>query len=232
VAVKLYRDRSELPVPVTPTSLNVCQLVSRARYGGEVRAGTAETMVCSLGASCLGLIETPEALASGRAALGSYAKNLEAARRFMQNTYKLGDRGKQFDAVLIGPLGSLPAVPDVIIVYGNPAQLMRLIHANSFDTGEKTVADTVAEGAVCASIAFALEEGEARVDFPCAGDRRYGGVQKDELLFSMPYRLGERIVRNLRHTLGSSLPGYLVAPNVLSTPAMSEDYTIQPEDLE
>lgn len=108
-------------------------------------------MICAFGAACLGLIETPEVITSGKAGLGIYTGNPEVAENFMSNVFKIGDSGKQYDAVIVKPLAEVTEDdnPQAVIIYVNPAQAMRLIHASSYDTGDKITADTVAEGAMC-----------------------------------------------------------------------------------
>jgi uncharacterized protein (DUF169 family) len=108
---------------------------------------------------------------------------------------------------------------------------MRLVHACTYDTGEKVSGDTVAEGALCSAIAYAIEEGEARYDIPCAGDRKYGGVHRDELVFCMPYSLGERVTQNLEKLVGDA-GEYMVPPTLSWTPSMSPDFTVSEEELE
>ena len=156
VAVKLYKDRADLPKHPQNIKQNFCQLVSIARYQNRGNSSVADNMICAFGAACLGLIETPEVISSGKAALGIYTGNPEAAKNFMANAFKIGDTGKQYDGVMVTPLSEVTedAEPDAVIIYVNPAQAMRLIHACAYDTGEKITADTVAEGAMCSCTGF------------------------------------------------------------------------------
>jgi len=232
VGVKLYKSKEELPRKPLNFKLNVCQLVSMARCQGKVNTGVPEMMVCSMGAECVGLIRTPEAIASGKAAVGPYVKDLAAGKAFMANTFKLGDTGKKFDGILVGALDNLQADPDVVVIYANPAQIMRLIHACTYETGEKVTADTVAEAALCSSIGFAVATGKPVVGFPCAGDRIFGGTQNSELVFVAPYPLvRDKLLANLELTAQGGFSVYPVPPNMFWTPTMPPTYTIHPEDL-
>lgn len=232
VGVKLYRQKDQLPRKPLNFKLNVCQLVSMARYQGKVNTGVPEMMVCSMGAACTGLIKTPEAIATGKAAVGPYVGDQAAGKAFMDNTFKLGDTGKKFDGILVGALESLEVEPDVVVVYANPAQVMRLIHACTYDTGEKVAADTVAEAALCSSIGFAVAKGKPVIGFPCAGDRIFGGTQNTELVFVAPYGLvRDKLLVNLERTAQGGFSVYPVPPNMFWTPTMPSTYTIHPEDL-
>ncbi|MCL4395620.1 MAG: DUF169 domain-containing protein [Chloroflexi bacterium] len=232
-AIKFYKPGEPLAAAPPEIPLNVCQLISMARHQGLSNGGVPERMVCITGAACLGLIRTPEIITSGKLPVGVYTKDEEIGRRFMAHTFKLGDTGRKYAGVVIAPLAQVEDNPDVVVVYCNPAQAMRFIHAHTYDTGDKVTADTVAEAAVCSSIGFAKATGRPVIGFPCLGDRGYGGTQNDELVFAAPYAMmRDRLVSNLEATaqLGSSV--YPIAPNVAYTPSMGPVFTMRPEYLE
>ncbi len=232
VGVKMYEDRKDLPRHPLSFKMNICQLISSARYQGRPNAGTPDKMICSMGAACTGLIATTDAISSGKAAVGPYCRDEKAGKQFMANVYKAGDSGKKYDGIMAEALESSEADPDVVVIYGNPAQMMRLIHANTYETGEKITADTVAEAALCSAIGFAMGEQKAVVGFPCAGDRIFGGTQNNELVFVAPYAMiTERIIPNLIETAKGGFSVYPVPPNMNWTPAMPPTYTIADKDL-
>jgi uncharacterized protein (DUF169 family) len=231
-AIKFYESRQDLPWEPPNFPLNVCQLISMARHQGQVNSGVPDSMVCAMGAACLGLIETPDVFTSGKAVAGIYSKDEEVGRVFMANTFKLGDTGKKYDAVVIAPLSEVEEEPDVVVIHCNPAQVIRLVHACAYDNGEKVSADTVAEAAVCSSIGFAAANGKPIVGFPCVGERVFGGTQNHELVFVAPYSLvRDKLVANLEVTAQGGISVYPVPPNMNWIPSMPPDYTMQPEYL-
>ena len=117
VGSKLYNSQDYLPRKPFNFKLNLCQLVAMARYQGKTNTGTPDKMICAMGAACVGLIDTPEAIASGKAAVGAYVKDQTAGKAFMDNTFKIGDTGKQYDAILAGALESMEEDPDVGVMY-------------------------------------------------------------------------------------------------------------------
>ncbi len=64
--IKLYKSQDDLPRKPFNFKLNLCQLVAMARYQGKTNTGTPDKMICAMGAACVGLIDTPEAIASAR----------------------------------------------------------------------------------------------------------------------------------------------------------------------
>jgi uncharacterized protein (DUF169 family) len=231
VAVKLYQDRTDLPQESWSYPVNLCQLISMARYQGASNSVVPEKIVCALGAACVGLIRTPEVFSSGKAPAGVYTADEKAGKQFIANTFKVGDQGKQYDAALFQPLATVEEEPDVVIIYANPAQVMRLIHACTYDNGEKVTADTVAEAAVCSAIGFAASQQKPVIGFPCVGDRIFGGVADDELVFAAPYNLCEKLVAALEATANGGISVYPVPPNESWVPAMPPVFVMQPEYL-
>ncbi|PIE53415.1 hypothetical protein CSA37_01690 [Candidatus Fermentibacteria bacterium] len=227
VAVRLSENGTDLAEQPLSLKLNNCQLISIARHQGKYSSGAPERMVCAIGAACTGLVKTPSGFIDGTAAVGKYTADSEAGREFFRNTFKLGDSGARYRAIEFAPLGSAPFNADVVIVYGNPAQIMRLVHANSWRDGCATRGDTVAEAAVCSSMAIAMNTGEAIIGLPCAGDRRFGGTQNHEMLFAAPFEVfREKIVPSLAEMLEAAGSLYPVAPWVMYQGEMSDEYTL------
>lgn len=230
VGIKLLKDRAEWKGSLIKIKTNVCQMVSMARYQSATIAQDAQGMVCVLGACCLGLMKTPDRFTSGEAVVGKYTRDAKAGAKFIENTYMLGNKGKQFNLVVTGPLKDIHD-PDIVVLYANPAQMLPLIHANTYDTGEKITADTVAEAALCASLGFSFGEQAPAIGFPCAGDRRFGGTQHHELLFTIAGSLLPKLMANLTIKFQSNPHMFPVPPSMQWVPVMPPAYTINDDDL-
>jgi len=228
VAAGLVRKAGDLEGEPLPLKLNNCQLISRARHAGEYSCGVPGRMVCSIGAACVGLVTTPEEFRNGTAAVGKYTASASAGKEFFRNTYKTGDEEAPWAGIQFAPLGSAPFEPMAVVVYGNPGQIMRLVHANAWDSGTLTRGDTVAEAAVCSSIGLAVAKGEVVMGLPCAGDRRFGGTQNHEMVFTSPWKdMAERIAPALKEMADSIGSLYPVAPWVLYEGEMPDAYTLK-----
>jgi len=232
IGVKLYKRQEDLPRKPVDQKVNICQLVAMARYQDKSNAAVPDNMICSIGAACIGLIETPYAIKSGKAAVGPYVKDLPAGKKFMSNTFKIGDAGKRYEGIYVEPLGRAKEGPDVVVIYGNPAQIMRLIHGTTYDNGEKVTADTVAEAAPCSCIGYAKAKYKPIIGFPCAGDRIYGGTQDTDLVYVAPFAfVRDKLVHNLEKTAQGGFSVYPVPPYMNYVPVMPSTYTIHSEDL-
>lgn len=230
VGIKLFKDRKDWKGSCIKTKTNLCQMVSMSRYQGATCAQVAEGMICVLGACCLGMIKTPSRFLSGEAVVGKYTIDAKIGQKFIQNTYMLGNKGKLFDLVLTAPI-KLIEDPDIVVIYANPAQILPLVHAYVYDTGENIKADTVAEAALCASLAYAQGEQSPIIGFPCAGDRRFAGTQHHELLFALPASQLPHLIENLKIKRQSNANLYPVAPSMQWVPMMPPAYTLCDDDL-
>jgi uncharacterized protein (DUF169 family) len=230
VGVKLFKDRNEWKGSCIKNKTNLCQMVSMSRYQGATCAQVAEGMICVLGASCMGLIKTPTRFINGEAVVGKYTIDAETGQKFIQNTYMLGNKGKLFDLIVTAPLKAIED-PDMVVLYASPAQILPLVHAYVYDTGEKIKADTVAEAALCASLAFTFGEQAPMIGFPCAGDRRFAGTQHHELIFALPASQLPHLVENLKIKRQSNARLYPVAPSMQWVPIMPPAYTLCDDDL-
>jgi uncharacterized protein (DUF169 family) len=109
------------------------------------------------------------------------------------------DFGKYY-AMVSGPLGRIDFDPDVVLVFGNPAQVMRLVtgalwesggYIHSRYSGRTDCADEVIE---------TMQTGKPQVILPCYGDRIFGQTQDHEMAFSLPWSFAQTLVEGLEGT--------------------------------
>lgn len=234
VAFSLLKNRSEIPeeAQTFDKKMAVCQLIAYSRMYHWIVAGTPEKMVCAVGAACLGLIRTPERIKSGEGDIGYYVKNGDAAKKFQEATPKLGDEGKIYDAFVVAPLDVAPIDPQAIIIYASPARITRLIHSIVYHDGNPIHISTVCEAAVCTSIAKLIKNGNPVIDFPCIGDRAYGGVQDNEMLFVFPPDMIDKIIEGLEKTHEAGVSAYPVKPFLYFEPVFRiKSHMMTDEDL-
>lgn len=231
IGIKLYEDREDLPekARVPRQKVNICQLITTARTYQWVVASTADRMLCVLGADCAGLLSTPKRVEDGELNLGAYQGTEEAAREMQASMPKLDE---QYDAIMVGPLSRIPDDPDVIVVYGMPAQVLRLAHAALYHRGTRLECGTNADAGICATgIAQTLLDDQPTWDLPCMGDLRFGLAQDHEIFFAYPKSWAERIEEGLEQTHKGGIR-YPIPRQLDWTPNMPPAFEITREDLE
>jgi len=91
-------------------------------------------------------------------------------------------------------------VPDTVLVYGNSAQVLRLLNAALYKRGGSISSDFSGRGDCTDIVIKGKKTGEPQVILPCYGDRIFGMTADDEMAFTFPFERGEEIVEGLEKT--------------------------------
>lgn len=84
-------------------------------------------------------------------------------------------------------------LPDVYIIYTQPKRIMQFIHQISKMEKQPLIAP-YSLLSICGNVfARSYQDGEISVSFGCPDSRRFGGVNDDEVVMGIPYKLAERI---------------------------------------
>ncbi len=92
--------------------------------------------------------------------------------------------GMSFGVAIYAPLTATPVDPDVVIVRGNPKQVMLLaeaVHAAGLD-----YAPAAQLRPTCAIVPTATETGRVSLSLGCIGNRVYTGLADNELYIAIP----------------------------------------------
>lgn len=200
LGIKLFDSEVRTKIQRRPRKkLTVCQIINASRLYGWAWTVLSEDVECILGAIALGLKNT--SFIDNREIfmrLG-YVNNDESARRFASSIPRIEKLNKGF---IIGPLEVLDIEPDLFIVYGNGAQMMRLIQGAVYAMeGERLSFSTSGDCGICGDgIANAYNTRKPQIVIPCYGERRFGHTQDDELAMVIPLKYIEKILEGLEKT--------------------------------
>jgi uncharacterized protein (DUF169 family) len=103
----------------------------------------------------------------------------------------------KFRAVLLAPQVYSPFDPDLVLIYGSPAQMILIINALQFEDYERLQFFCVGESSCSDAIAQCYLTGKPALAIPCYGERRYGHAQDDEMVIGLPPSHVEKVQRNL-----------------------------------
>ncbi len=101
------------------------------------------------------------------------------------------------EAIVLAPLASGKFDPDVVLVYGNPAQAMFILNALQWKDYERFHFSFIGEGACADSLAQCFVSGKPSLAIPCFGERRFGEVMDEELVLALPPQMVEKAVLGL-----------------------------------
>lgn len=204
VGVKMIEDRERLdaiqykgrPVRKVDKALAGCQLISQARYLGRVIAGEEKSLkVCRLGADVLGFdVDDYSCVYTN-----TYFEMEEAARHMIETTPKF-EKG-MYHAILVGPLQKMPVEPDVVIVYGNAAQMLPIITGYLHDKGGRLQFSASGAAALCAdTIVLPMSSNQPHLAIPCNGGRILSLPSLTDLACGIPYGLLEDVLEGIAFT--------------------------------
>jgi MtaA/CmuA family methyltransferase len=204
VAIRMLRpgepipDRARRPArDFKKLSMN-CQVIDMARRYGWMIALTREDSICSLGIAALGLEKPSHLFSSGTLCEGMYTETKQAGQRSEAAVDRF--QAGEFSGLLVAPLDRTTFEPDIVCVYGNPAQVMRLTQAALWKRGGK-LASAFGGRVVCADIIVTtMRTDQPQVILPCSGDRIFGQTQDHEMAFTIPWAQIEEIIEGLKGT--------------------------------
>jgi uncharacterized protein (DUF169 family) len=190
---KARRPRQDLHVEVA-----ICQAISFARRYGWTLAFSGEDLSCPIAKVAFGFRERIDYYEKGSLAEGMYASCADAGKAFEAALprFKQGE----VSGVAVGPLARIQFEPETVLVYGNSAQVLRLVNAALFEKGGAFRTEFTGRGDCADIVIRTRQSGEPQLILPCYGDRIFGLAADDEMAFTFPFAQAEKIVKGLEGT--------------------------------
>lgn len=205
VAIKFLKSADKLPDAIEVVSQTrgfepaVCHLHSIARHEEKAVAGFRPNMSCAPGMILMGMFkpDAKENIADlGKPSFGLYVKDLQKAQNFSSRGYFIP--GEEHEGIVMAPLEKTNFEPDLVIQYGNPAQILKLIRGYIWESGKHLDMICSGRAGLCSEgIARAFIEKKPVISIP-AGDRQMGFTQDEEMAFSIPFALLPTMIAGLR----------------------------------
>jgi uncharacterized protein (DUF169 family) len=203
VAIKMLKSEEEIPEKTRrpfqqmKKKVAICQGIGMSRKLGWAVAMGKEDMQCSLGAAPFGFFKNIEFYGEGNIAAGMFTATKEAGKK----EEDLVDRFEYglYSHILVAPLTRTAFEPDLLLIYGNPAQMMRLIQGALFNEGGAVQSSAMGRLG-CATIITVMEKDECRYSIPGNGDRIFGMAQDYEMSFMIPASKVDTVLDGLAKT--------------------------------
>jgi uncharacterized protein (DUF169 family) len=176
----------------------VCQSIGVARrYGWGIAVGK-EDVICPLSAIAFGFRAPNDEYFRGYASTGMYCENEEAASRLEAGTWRFEPGA--YSHVCVAPLSRATFEPQIVAVYANSAQVMRLVNAALYSRGGR-IESTTGGRLDCAEIVIqTMSTNAPKVIIPCNGDRVFGMAQDTEMVFACPWNFVDELLKGLEGT--------------------------------
>lgn len=203
LAVAFLRDAASLPektrrpLQVLGKKVTICQGVTMARVYGWSLGLTPADLICVPGMLAFGLSPDPDPgqeIAALMCEVG-FHQDLDSARQEVAALARFGSQ--EIEALYLAPLERLVLDPEVVVVYGNPAQLMRLLQGAAFGLGERAQGDFGGKIECSSYLIGPYKTGKVRVVIPGMGDRIFSMTQDDEMVVSFPVGLLAGVLKGM-----------------------------------
>ena len=171
---------------VLKKKITICQAVTIARIYGWTLGLTREDLICVPAMIAFGFSNAadPPATLARLFCEVNFHNEYERARRETDTMSRL--ENEEFEALVLAPLGKGLYEPDTVTVYGNPAQVMRMIQAWVYQKGDR-LAGLFGGKVECSEYLIAPFKKEVPcVAIPGMGDRIFSMTQDDEMVFALP----------------------------------------------
>jgi uncharacterized protein (DUF169 family) len=163
----------------------LCQVLTMARTYGWTIGMTLENFIHnSTCPAILGLYDRPDFMRDGSYKGAIWFENKKDAKKY-EDSMPVIPSGK-FNGLAIGPVTSGRLDPEMIVIYGNPAQMILVINGLQWKDYERMTFHCIGESSCADAIAQCYLSGKASLTIPSYGERRFGHVQDDELVIAMP----------------------------------------------
>jgi len=204
IGVKILSENEALPEKATRPArygiqISLCQWTTMARRWGRLVGVLAEDVNCSPCLAGLGLkkMQDSSALTTYFLEMG-YFDTPELAERATEALDPLP--AGALSGVAMFPLAQMPMDPDLVVIYGTPAQMARLAAGYVYNTGELIASNTTGFGLSCLSTVKPFWAGKPAFVHPGRGERILAGTDDTEMLFTFPSQNLEALVDGLEKT--------------------------------
>jgi uncharacterized protein (DUF169 family) len=203
LAIKMLKSEEEIPEKTRrpfqqmKKKVAICQGIGMARKLGWAVAMGKEDMQCALGAAPFGFFKDIDFFNEGNIAAGMFT----ASKAIGKREEDLIDRFEHgfYSHIMVAPLNRAAFEPDLFMMYGNPAQIMRLIQGALYNEGG-AVSSSAMGRLGCASIITVIKNDECRYVVPGNGDRVFGMTQDYEMAFMIPASKTDAVLEGLANT--------------------------------
>ncbi len=203
IGMKRFRTVDEMDAvprirrPDPAEKMTTDQIVGQSRWIGYTLGITMDNLVGPQCGAVIGLHPQDAEFTAGKDLIGVWYSSGEdsAKHQSEMDCASYGD----YQALAVSPLASgRLGNPDICLIYCTPGQMITLINGLQWSGYKKLAFGCVGESSCADSWGRALKTGEPSISIPCYAERKFGGVQDDELLIALPPSFLPKAIEGLK----------------------------------
>jgi len=182
----VFPEKTRRPKEHMGKRITICQGVTMARAYGWTMGLAKEDLICVPAMIAFGFTRASDQQGTiGKLFCDvTLSSSADAGLREAQSM-SLSPSGA-FRGILLAPLAKADFDPDTVAIYGNPAQVMRMIQAWTYMTGQRVPGNFGGKVECTEYLIAPKSTGMPRVAIPGNGDRIFSMTQDDEMALSLP----------------------------------------------
>jgi len=204
VAVKFLKDtmdfseKTRRPSAVLNKRVTICQGVTMARNYGWTVGLAKEDLICVPAMIAFGFsgASRPEETLGKLFCEVSFSESEEQGINEATAISRL--ENEEYKAIALSPLQKGLYDPDTVVVYGNPAQVMRMIQALVFKESGRIQGNFGGKVECTEYLVAPFKTGAPRIVIPGMGDRIFSMTQDDEMVFALPGKQLNALVEGMK----------------------------------
>lgn len=213
-----FPEKTRRPLAAMGKRIAICQAVTMSRYYGWMVGLTREDNICVPAALVFGLSNAQDAQASLSRLFTQIDFSKDAACAGRETDSMIRFEKGEIAGIVAAPAERAVFDPDVIVLYGNPAQMMRLCQAWSYMTGER-VPGLFGGKVECEQYMIHPHKAQTpQIVIPGNGERIFAMTQDDELVFAIPAKFIPDLAQGLSEAGKAMGARYPVTPFQLFQP--------------
>jgi uncharacterized protein (DUF169 family) len=197
VAIKFIKDLSKIPEKAQRPAklgqkLSLCQSFTMARRWGANVAMTYEDNICVTASFVHQWEKLPLKDILMSQVKSGYHKDAEAEIKVQSMFQEMASKEnyekiKDHKGFIVSPLPRTIVIPDIILIYGDPAQMTHIIHSLSYEGKYLIHSNFIGFGESCIKGTLVpYLTGEPQVVLPGTGDRILALTKEEEMAFGLP----------------------------------------------
>jgi len=233
IGIKILRKDDPFPKGVVRPSkfgikVALCQWINLARRWGWVVGAIPEDINCTPCLAGFGFKRLKDKSDFSQFAVDmGYFDSLGSATALTEQLEFL--KPGEVKGIVAFPLTKAPIKPDLLVIYGTPAQMIRLTYAYTHSYA-RVLRSSTTFGLSCVSIVMPFWKEEPALVHPGRGERMLAGTDDSEMLFSTPISHVEALMDGLEKTHKKGLR-YPIQGYVLYEPPLIPPMKVLEEKL-
>lgn len=235
IAIRFFKNGEEIPAGIKRAKSTIgyrvlaCQTMAMVRrYGWTFAMTWEEDLDCIAPAVMWGFAKEPEYVSRGQYLAGNYSENLDVAKKAVSAQPRIPFG--LYKAVVFSPLHKTQIEPQLVAIYGSPAQISKVTVSLLWKRGSPLTSSFGSGGEICGKIAVALQKNEPQISVPGGGDRIFAGTEEDEMAIVVPAVMVDNLIDGFEKT--NRIYPYPIGKYLRYEPKLPKNYPVTHKDYE